>query len=442
MIGGNSVSKIIARHSIAQLPDGADGIIPVHLYGRGDHQKRIISMGNPLHDPIKRLGLKIDSLAYDLLSLSLAITAADTFINRDFTADAWAREIVVDVEVVEKDLLVSLIPQLEAMLRFLSGDIWRFEFTKSSIAPPTPYSGNAYKLNRLGGSDSVCLFSGGMDSTTGVLDLIAEGRNPVLVSHAYVKDREIQDRVAQASFPANINRLVLNASPSASFTCEKDISMRTRSFNFFCFAVIAARAIQEIEQLGKVTLFIPENGYISLNPPLTPQRVGSHSTRTTHPYYIKMFQQFLDALGLDIILKNPYQFNTKGEMLRDCKNPVALRKILDQTISCSNWKRKNMQCGRCMPCIIRRASYRMAGIDDHSSYETTDLKAHYNSAGASSDVVSLCSAIRRMKGGDYSRWIRSTGSLPTGKERDNYILVAKNGLKEVEEYFIGLEIPV
>lgn len=155
--------SIIARHSLNDLPQASKGVIPVQLYGLGSLEKKAVSIGNPIIEPIRRLGIAIEPLTYDLLSLALAINAADTYINRDFTADAWTREIEINVEVLEKGSLDPLKEHLESMLRFLSGDIWKFKFAQSNVNPPVPYKGKRYKLNSLAGSDSVCLFSGGMD---------------------------------------------------------------------------------------------------------------------------------------------------------------------------------------------------------------------------------------------------------------------------------------
>jgi len=37
----------------------------------------------------------------------------------------------------------------------------------------------------------------------------------------------------------------------------------------------------------RFVLRVPENGLIALNVPLDPLRLGSNSTRTTHPYYMQ-----------------------------------------------------------------------------------------------------------------------------------------------------------
>ena len=61
-----------------------------------------------------------------------------------------------------------------------------------------------------------------------------------------------------------------------------------------------------------VDLYVPENGVISLNIPLTVMRLGSLSTRTTHPYFMGLMQNLLYGLGLDC-----YNAAT-GKFLRFC----------------------------------------------------------------------------------------------------------------------------
>ena len=121
-------------------------------------------------------------------------------------------------------------------------------------------------------------------------------------------------------------------------------------------------AIAQTNGQENVKLFVPENGFISLNAPLTPRRIGSLSTRTTHPYFFELMQSIFDSVGIRTSIVNPYQFKTKGEMLIECKNQGLLRDIVSHTVSCSKWKREKQQCGKCVPCIIRRASLLAASI--------------------------------------------------------------------------------
>ena len=57
---------------------------------------------------------------------------------------------------------------------------------------------------------------------------------------------------------------------------------------FFVHAIV-------LKQFAKCVfeIIVPENGYISLNIPLTYSRIGSSSTRTTHPYYFELLNQLL-----------------------------------------------------------------------------------------------------------------------------------------------------
>jgi hypothetical protein len=130
---------------------------------------------------------------------------------------------------------------------------------------------------------------------------------------------------------------------------------------------------------------VPENGLISLNVPLDPLRVGALSTRTTHPYYMARYNELLRNLGIDAYLNNPYAFMTKGEMARQCRDQTFLRQHAENTMSCSSpqstrWnpdlnEEQSIHCGRCVPCLIRRASLFAAFGTDGTSYRIPDLRA-------------------------------------------------------------------
>ncbi len=83
---------------------------------------------------------------------------------------------------------------------------------------------------------------------------------------------------------------------------------------FLSLALLVANSSNE-----KTEVFIPENGLISLNLPLTPARGGSHSTKTTHPKYISLLNEIFDKVGIKNKIINPYRFMTKGEMFAKTK---------------------------------------------------------------------------------------------------------------------------
>ena len=101
-----------------------------------------------------------------------------------------------------------------------------------------------------------------------------------------------------------------------------ELSLRSRSLLFIGLGVAAAAVWGQ-----DLPLHIPENGWISLNPPLTSNRLGSYSTRTTHPYFISGLKNFLASVGINQDLVNPFQFETKGEMLRRSRNRSSAARI-------------------------------------------------------------------------------------------------------------------
>lgn len=320
--------------------------------------------------------------AIDLAILAATVTAADTMISRaDDAQDSWTREIDLYLPVSEQDLWQANAPLLDRMLRFLTGDLWRVAFRPRQ-------KGMKALLDRDDEVeeppfDSVCLFSGGLDSFVGAIDLLAVEKDPVLVSH--YRDASTKNQPACA---AALGKVYGDMSPRhvrANVSFDKndmpdlgsETTTRGRSFVFFALACLAADALSDI-----TPIHVPENGLISLNVPLNPLRIGAWSTRTTHPFYMARWQELIDKLGIEAQLVNPYRFMTKGEMLAACKNRKLLKGSLDITISCSSvtkgrWKKLPPgHCGYCTPCLIRRASIEAAFGTDPTDYSIPDLTAH------------------------------------------------------------------
>jgi 7-cyano-7-deazaguanine synthase in queuosine biosynthesis len=242
---------------------------------------------------------------------------------------------------------------------------------------------------------SVCLFSGGLDSFIGAVDLLVEGERPMFVSHWWdtlTRSRQAYciDKVKE-QFPSNgFDHLRANIGFDHDTVneSEPEDTLRGRSFLFFAMATMAATAMG-----GDVRVHVPENGLISLNVPLDPLRLGALSTRTTHPYYMARFNELLQRLGMSVQLHNRYRHMTKGKMVEECKDQTFLRQLAKHTMSCSGPSkyrfhpdesmRKLQHCGHCVPCLIRRASL-LQGFGeggDETPYTFSDLKARTFDSG-------------------------------------------------------------
>jgi len=432
------MTRVVVSHDYRKLPSLAKNVIPVQIYGMdGRKENNIAIIGNPVIDKLKRLGVELTPAAFDYLTLALAVTAADTFVQRKCAADGWSREIELKLSLYRPAPWIEQKNNIEKLLHFLSGDLWKLEITEGGCPPPIPYSRkNRYLLIDLEKLDCVCLFSGGVDSTVGAIDLLRNGRKPLLVSHSYTHDKSLQDAIA-GKLKGKISRLSINAYPlppqlRKGFT---DISMRTRSFNFFALGVIGGCALSKINKLKQVELFVPENGFISLNAPLTSRRIGSLSTKTTHPYYVQSVQSLFEATKINVTLVNPYQFKTKGEMLKECVDQKTLREVVQETVSCSNWKRKGKQCGRCVPCIIRRAAFASMGFCESNVYLYENLATVLKDEDNRDDLFALISAINRVSDKTVISWLLDSGPLSLNKEvRDEYKKIFIKGLNEVKIY--------
>lgn len=191
---------------------------------------------------------------------------------------------------------------------------------------------------------------------------------------------------------------------------------------------------------------VPENGFISLNVPLTPTRLSSHSTRTTHPFYMNLFNKILTSLNIKVELFNPFRFKTKGEMILECSNKEMIKSNFKTTVSCahpdrSRWegKKPGMSCGYCTPCIIRRAALKKANFKE-SDYVIDILKNPPPPTGKKGrDLRAFKLSIERYKKLNNISLIShvfSSGPIPfkDKKELDGYLDVYVRGLKEVSDF--------
>ncbi len=403
---------------------------------------------------LKGLGVFPSEIGIDLLVVAAHVHAADTRISRtEQSQDSWTREIRLVVPVSDPARWDAATLTLTKALNFLTGDRWTIGFrarperfvTIAQHAPPTllhpPFN-------------SLSLFSGGLDSLIGVIDLLQAGSTPLLVSHF----GEGSTSDAQGKLFAGLKK----AYPKSAFDrlrvgmtfangLVKDVSSenstRGRSFLFFALGVFAGTGFDK-----GFTLRVPENGLIALNVPLDPLRLGSNSTRTTHPYYMARWNDLLTELGIDGRIENPYWDKTKGEMAKDCGNKSLLLGLATDALSCSSptkgrWYGHGIEhCGYCLPCLIRRAALECAwgAGRDKTKYTVSDLRTQTLDTRESTgkQVRSFQYAIERLRGhpGLANLLIHKPGSLADEVARlDQLADVYRRGLNEVARLIDGVE---
>ena len=406
------------------------GELHVLLYGGGPVHRGTVSIGGQLRNLYARLGVQPSNRAVDLVSIALAVTAADTFVRRSEAANSWNRDIEVNMPLCSPDDWSAVIHRLEEMLAFLSGDRWRFEFRGNGEgAPPQRIIRNRKRLVNLSNTEDVTLFSGGLDSTISTISMLEQKRSPILVSHAYQGDAKVQKDIA-SRLRMKVEHVAINAWPTSSL--PSDVSMRTRSFLFIAIGLLVCDASSAYHRGSPPGLCVPENGFISINAPLSSRRLGSLSTRTTHPHFLGQLRGLLEAVALPSQIYNPYELVTKGEMVSSLVRNKSFTTLASDTVSCAKWKRRSEQCGRCFPCLVRRAALYAGNVNDETRYGSQDLTEIVSSEEHRDDLMAVLTALRYLDRVDLARWVSRSGPLPFDTAyRSSLIDVFRRGLGEL-----------
>lgn len=383
-------------------------------------------VGWSIPEEVRRQGIDPDLRAWDLLALALGVVAADQACPRRTSPDGWTREIDLTVALVEPDVWHDHLPALEDALSFLTGDIWQVSVCEGGSRPLRQQQRSFRHIDR----DCACLLSGGVDSLVGAIDAVTAGRRPILVSQRAKGDSERQQEFAEA-VGSQVSHLQLSHAAWTPNVAER--TQRSRSMIFLAFGVLAASALPAHLRGERVDLLVPENGFISLNVPLTPLRIGSLSTRTTHPHFLGRIQTLLDAVGFRIRIVNPYQFDTKGEMLAGCSNQELLGRLVPRSTSCGRFARWGFQhCGRCLPCIVRRAAFLRWGEQDQTrGYRFADLSIADRGHRDFDDVRSAACAVLQSRRDGVLAWGGGAFSSVLLGDVEPFFGVAERGISEI-----------
>lgn len=411
--------KYICGPSGFRVP-GINDAMQVVVYGKAE--KGQVSVGGYARELLERAHLEISPRAWDFLSIALSVVAADFTDLRAKSPDGWTRVITLEIAVQDPTFWNTQAHALEGALRFLTTDKWTLSFHHGGFGPPAQLEALHPK------EDSVVLLSGGLDSLIGAIDLVEQGIKPYAVSQIVRGDGEKQDVFARSLGLSRIGLNHVTKSPGS-----QEPSQRARSIIFLAFGMAVATSLDRYHQGDTVPLYICENGFIAINPPLTATRLGSLSTRTAHPEYLGRLQQIFDAADINVRIENPYALMTKGEMLVNCRNqPVLAEHAVDST-SCGRFQRFGYKhCGRCVPCQVRRASFKRWGaLNDTTRYVYDDLSINSPQYGRFEDVRSMGMALASVSQDGFEQWLGHSLFSRFIADREGYRQMLARGLDEL-----------
>lgn len=394
---------------------------------------------------LEKSNLVPSNTIYDLVNFALGIYTIDQVVSRQINGfKGWSRHLIVNFPVHDLQLWNNVREDFANYLSFLSCDKWEIEFRQNHEIREFELPENRNPDN----FSKVSLFSGGLDSFIGAIDLLASEEKPFLVSHYKISERKVQERLidglkeqfGENNFDSQKFWVQPNQKNQSS---EKENSSRARSFLFITLGIAVANCLG-----NDIKLILPENGLISLNIPLTKTRLSSHSTRTTHPYFIDGLNKTFEKLGIRNIIENPYKYKTKGEMILECLDRDFLNQHISETISCSHPENSRYQgrepglnCGYCVPCIIRQSAENKAG-NISTDYAIGDVKQETPSQNSKkgSDYRAFKMGLQRFSSinsrHSIALQIIRAGSIPyhSLNELNDYISVYERGMEEVRQF--------
>lgn len=209
------------------------------------------------------------------------------------------------------------------------------------------------------------LFSGGVDSTVGML-LLKRENSKVVLSHT---------KTGTVTF-GRARRVLEQSGTGLQFVVSDATIRKPSSWKESGEAVIHSRGIIFLtnamliaNSLGLPKVILPENGPFVLNIETT---AADKSTRTTHPLLVDKLQEvFRKISGREIQVDVPFAQWTKAEiMAADVLSP-----ILGVTHSCfyTQGIEKGEMCGTCYSCNVRSLSAYASKVEKHDGNYSHNL---------------------------------------------------------------------
>jgi hypothetical protein len=380
----------------------------------------------------------VSALNVDFVRIAATVYAADRSTRRAGRGSNWSQR-SIDLEVPVSDAVrwASVAGDLGSLLGFLTGDRWSLSFNEDNIEAK-PSNVEVTKPKR------VVLVSGGADSAIGALvsrSELTDGESHTLVSHLSPTtigpfQREVADGVIRLlPGPAQHHEQIRfwrreTQIDGARYAFEP--SSRSRSILFLALGLAVA-------SIHGAPLWIPENGFASLNPPLGPNRRGSLSTRTTHPAFLGGLTAVLTAAGAHREIINPFAAKTKAELFSQAAALIGAAEasgFLSGTHSCAHTGQRSFRisttapCGVCFGCVVRRAGFSASGMTDTTAYINAGNNRQLQHW---LDSVSVLPALQGFVRRGVNRRDLIALSLPPGDPLDDALDLCARAIAELAE---------
>jgi 7-cyano-7-deazaguanine synthase in queuosine biosynthesis len=306
---------------------------------------------------VQGLSQQLSPHQLDWLWIAGSLYAADVACQRG-TDLGWTRRIELHVPVSDPARWAPFEARLEDAFGRLTYDQLKLTFHPRTVTPSPPRQSRTPS----GDAEAIALLSGGLDSFAGGLELVASSPATFFVSHAgapvtrtaqLAVEPILKQRAAQAQFAA------FRAQRRRDFG-PREGSERSRTMLFLACAGLLSAAL-DVQKI-----YLNENGVLAVHLPLTEARIGSLSTRTASPSFVDSFGDLMsEALEKNLVVHNLLVNRTKPDVV-ELAVAQGSGNDLARTISCWSIGHTRRHCGYCAPCMIRRISTGIHGVQDVS----------------------------------------------------------------------------
>ena len=226
----------------------------------------------------------------DFLEIASYVFSADCATNRgnswddDDTSEPWERDFAFVIPVRDPKFWQrpDVMQVLIQVLNFLSNDKYSFQFAslEQNREIPQDYFEFGEKDEwAFYQPERVVMFSGGLDSLAGVVEMASKGKPLVLVSHRSVSTLDSHQKQLFGKlnklFPGKLIHVPVWINKQG--TLRREHTQRTRSFLYTALGAVVGNSIRA------QGLRFYENGVISINLPVAEEALRARASRTTHP---------------------------------------------------------------------------------------------------------------------------------------------------------------
>jgi 7-cyano-7-deazaguanine synthase in queuosine biosynthesis len=236
----------------------------------------------------------------------------------------------------------------------MMGDTWSLKFQPGHNTPSTGlFDKRPFHVEVDENGLNVALFSGGVDSLAGALQLLESGKEKlILASHQASSSAKKTQRCLYEELNTQYPHRVKHYPFECNLQGKRAIDETHRSRNFLFSSIAYALSTA----YGQSDFYVFENGVTSINLHRREDLANSRASRTTHPQTIAKLQKFFSTIAeKPFKIFHPFLDKTKFDVMEYvCK---VAPNLLSSSVSCTRapfTKGDATHCGKCFQCIDRR----------------------------------------------------------------------------------------